>query len=209
MNSPVSQTPVGAWLDALAGDDPAPGGGAAAALCGALGAALVSMVSRFTIDRPKYAAVQEEMRDALAQCEGLRVRLLDLVDADAEAYHAVAAAYRLPKDGEREARQSAIQAALVQATEVPLQIAEAARAVIVLAELAARSGNRSVGTDAGGAALLGQAAMRAALLNVDVNLAALRDEARREQFAARRQAVVDGVDELVAATLAVVATRQG
>ncbi|HKD77853.1 MAG TPA: cyclodeaminase/cyclohydrolase family protein, partial [Ktedonobacterales bacterium] len=90
-----------------------------------------------------------------------------------------------------------------------LQIAESARAVIVLSVLAAQRGNRSVGTDAGGAALLGQAALRAAMLNVDVNLAALRDEAQRERFAARRQMVVDGVDELVAATLAAIIAQQG
>jgi formiminotetrahydrofolate cyclodeaminase len=206
MTAPSTNLTVAAWLDALASDAPAPGGGAAAALSGALAAALVSMVARFTIDRPKFAAVQNDITLALEQSEDVRARLLALVDVDATAYHAVAAAYRLPRD-DKAARVAAIQLALVQATEAPLQVAEAARCVVDLAHSVAAIGNPTVITDAGGAALLAQAALHAALLNVDVNLATLRDEGQRARFAARRQAVVVGVDDAVAAISALIAGR--
>lgn len=205
-----SSSSVGGWLDALASDAPAPGGGAAAALCGAIGAALVSMVARFTVGRPKYASVDGEARDLLDRAEGLRTELSELVNSDATAYARVAAAYRLPKssDEERETREIAIQSALVEATEVPLRIAEAARVVVDLAEAIAAIGNRTVLTDAGSAALIAEAALRAALLNVSVNIAALRDSTQRSRFGERLDAVRSTVAESVAVTLDLV-EKQG
>lgn len=195
------------WLDALASAAPAPGGGAAAALCGVLGAALVSMVARFTVGRPKYAAVEIQAQELLATSERLRSVLTALVAADADAYHAVAAAYKLAKatDAEKAARNVAIQAALVQATDIPLRIAEAAHEVIEVAAVIAGIGNRTVLTDAGAAALFGQAALQAALLNVTANLGNLTDPVQQTAFAARLDQVQQGSAAAVTETLARIA----
>ncbi len=198
--------PLDDWLDMLASAAPAPGGGAAAALAGALGAALVSMVAHFTIGRPKYVEVEEDAQTLLQTSEALRAELTALVAADAQAYQAVAEAYLLPKatETERMARAVAVQAALDTATEVPLRIAESARTTLALAARIAEIGNRTVLTDAGGAALLARAAQRAALLNVHANLAALRDAQRRAAFAERVAATELNAEDLLAATLALV-----
>lgn len=192
------------WLDAVASDAPEPGGGAVAALVGGLAAALVSMVGRFTVGRPKYAAVEDDAEAALAASEVLRAELSGLVAEDAAAFRAVAAAYRLPKatPAERAARVAAIQAALPGATEAPLRVMEAARAVLGLAATLAEIGNRAVRSDAGAAALLAAAALRAASLSVRENLAAMTDHDQRDALAARLAAALDDVDSLVTATVA-------
>ena len=209
MNSSTAETSITTWLDALASGSPTPGGGAAAALVGALGAALVSMVARFTIDRPKYAAVQDEVAGLLARGDAVRLTLLALVDADAQAYGAVAQAYRLPRgdDGERTTRDVAIQAALIDATEVPLQIGAAAFEVAQLARMISQIGNRSVLTDAGGAALLAEAALRTALLNVDINLTMLHDVLQVTQFRERADALTQGIHAIITETLEAIAVR--
>ncbi len=198
--------PLDDWLDRLASAAPAPGGGAAAALAGALGAALVSMVAHFTVVRPKYAAVEADAQTLLQTSEALRADLTALVAADAQAYQEVAEAYRRPKatESERMARAIAVQSALDTATDVPLRIAESARATLALAARIAEIGNRTVLTDAGGAALLARAAQRAALLNVHANLAALRDDQRRAAFAERAAATERNAEDLLAATLTLV-----
>jgi formiminotetrahydrofolate cyclodeaminase len=203
MMAAINDLTVQQWLDALANATPTPGGGAAAALGGALGAALVSMVAHFTIGRTRYTNVQEKIEHMLTTSTKLRTTLTELVQADAIAYDSVATAYRLPKsDGI--ARTNAIQTALITATEVPLQIAEAARQVLLLAQSIAQIGNRTLATDAGGAALLAQAAIRAALLNVTANCATLQDETRRDTFLARAQAASADIDDLTAKTLTTV-----
>lgn len=191
------------WIDDLASAAPTPGGGAAAAMCGALGAALVSMVARLTAGRPRYASVAETVQSTLSASELLRRELSDLAEADATAFGAVAAAYRLPKStGEQQVmRQAAIQAALLVATEVPLRIAEVALSVLTLARTMAEIGNRTVRSDAGAAALMSQAALRAALLNVDENLRNLADGTQRALFVDRVAAVTQDVDLLVRDTL--------
>ena len=201
------QQPMNTWLDALASDDPAPGGGAAAALAGALGAALISMVARFTVGRRAYAAVAADAEAVLATSEALRARLNDLVEADAEAFQGVATAYRLPKlsDDDRQTRQAAIQGALAGATEVPLQVAEVAGELLQLARRIAAIGNRTVLTDAGAAAMLARAAQRAALLNVAANVGQLPEGAERRAFQQRMDHVEYDAEALVAATLQLVA----
>jgi formiminotetrahydrofolate cyclodeaminase len=166
------------FLDALGSSAPTPGGGAASALVGALAAALAEMVAQLTIGRPKYAAVEERAQTVLRETQRLRSELLALVDEDAQAYGGVAAAYALPKgtDDERRARDEAIQATLQKAMQPPLQIMERGCDVLRLAEEIAEIGNSTVASDAGCAALLGEAAARAAGLNVMANAVLLRDE---------------------------------
>lgn len=199
------------FLEALGSSAPAPGGGAASALAGALAAALAEMVAQLTVDRPKYQSVDASMRALIARARAARADLLAAMDDDARAYGAVAAAYKLPKanDEERAARDAAIQDALRGAMRPPLRVMERACEVLELAEEAASAGNPSVASDAGCAALIGEAAVRAAALNVLANVALLRDEGEAQ----RARLEVARLEERAAAlrehTMAAVHTRLG
>ena len=168
---------VNQFLDALASKEPVPGGGSGAALAGALGAALVSMVANLTIGKKSYEVVEQDMKDLLAQTEAIRTELPKLLEADTQAYSQVMAAYRMPRstEEEKQARKAAMQERLKGAAEVPLQIAERCAQVVALALPAAEKGNKWAVSDAGVGALLCEAAMRSALLNVDINLASIQD----------------------------------
>lgn len=165
------------FLDALASDAPAPGGGAAAALAGALAAACAEMVGRFTVGRPRFAAVEERTRAAVERLAALRAELLAQMIADERAFAAVSAAYKLPKaaDDERAARQAAIHAALIAAMAPPLAVMHRCCDVLEVADVLAATGNPSVVSDAACAAILGEAAVRAAALNVRANTVLLGD----------------------------------
>ncbi|HEU0026071.1 MAG TPA: cyclodeaminase/cyclohydrolase family protein [Ktedonobacterales bacterium] len=175
----ASDQSIAAFVEALGSSAPAPGGGAASALAGALAAALAEMVARFTVGREKYRDVEERATAILSQAEGARATLLALAEDDARAYQDVSAAYRLPRasDEERAAREEAIQAALASAMQPPLRAVRAACATVGLAAEIAAIGNGTVISDAGCAALLGEAAARAAALNVLANATLLRDAA--------------------------------
>ncbi|MCS6843448.1 MAG: cyclodeaminase/cyclohydrolase family protein [Caldilineales bacterium] len=166
-------------LDALASGEPTPGGGSAAALAGAAAAALAAMVARLTAGRPRFAAVDAEMRATVEEAEDLRRRLTHLIAADAAAYDQVRAAYRLPKGSSEEqaARAAAVQEALKAASRTPLETAEACVAALELALRVAQRGNPAAATDACVAALLAHAGLQGAVLNVQVNLQDLQDAA--------------------------------
>jgi formiminotetrahydrofolate cyclodeaminase len=170
--------PVTQFLDELASSAATPGGGSGAAIMGALGAALVSMVCNLTIGKKNYAEVEGEMREVLAGAESLRARLADMVADDIAAFNGLMVAYGLPKqtDDEKAARRAAIQHALIAATEAPLACARACADVIKLSMRAAEVGSRNVISDAGVGALAAQAALRSAALNVDINVPSLQDQ---------------------------------
>jgi formiminotetrahydrofolate cyclodeaminase len=169
---------LASYLEKLASDAPEPGGGSVAALVGALGAALVSMVAHLTLGKPKYADVQEEMAELEKRAKGLREQLQDLVTLDAQAYGAVAAAMKLPQETEEQKaeRKQVLQSALNGAAAVPLKIALTAVEVARLSLPAAEKGNLYAVSDAGVAVLLADAAAQAAALNVKINLAWIEDE---------------------------------
>ncbi len=166
------------FLDALASNAPAPGGGGGAAMAGALGAALGSMVANLTIGKEKFAAQEEEVKALLAETEALRAELLTLVDADAEVFNSFMACYKLPKatNEEKAARAEAIRSAAKQAAGVPLAIARASAKVVALAERLAVVGNPGVVTDAACSGLLARAALRCAEYNVRINLGLTHDD---------------------------------
>ena len=168
------------FLEAVADGTGAPGGGSAAALAGALAGALATMVGRLTVGRRRYEGVWAEMEALVEQANGLRRALAARVVEDAEAYQAVADAFRRPKgsDTELQARQIAIQRALIHAAEVPLATAREAAAVMELVRAAARLGNANALSDAGTAAHLARAALEGAALNVRVNAEQVTDGAR-------------------------------
>jgi formiminotetrahydrofolate cyclodeaminase len=165
------------FLDTLASDSPAPGGGSAAAISGAMSAALVSMVCRLTIGKKKYAAVENEAKAILEQSEVLRTQLNRLVTEDTLAFEEVMAAYRLPKESdlEKETRNAAIQTALKQATQTPLATAKACAEVIALSDVIVRIGNANALSDAGVASLTALAGLKGAALNVLINLNSIQD----------------------------------
>ena len=168
---------IATFLDGLASAAPTPGGGGAAAISGAMGAALVSMVCNLTIGKKKYVEVEAELKDMLSQSEALRAQLTGMIAEDVAAFDAVMGAYGLPKatDEEKAARAEKIQAALKVATDVPLACCRACRAVIDLAEVVADKGNLNVISDAGVAVLSAHAGLRSAALNVYVNAKGLDD----------------------------------
>ena len=174
----LTDKPVSNFLDELASNAPAPGGGSVAALSGALGAALVSMVCNLTLNKKGYEEVQDDIRDLLAQSEALRKELSDLLEADVAAYTGYSKAAKMPRetDEEKTERSKSMLAALKVATDVPLSIAEAAVKVMDLCMPAAEKGNKWAVSDAGVAALMAEAALRSAALNVLINLGTLKDE---------------------------------
>jgi len=169
---------IGSYLDKLASSDPAPGGGSVAALVGALGAGLVTMVTNLTLGKEKFADVEDAVAEIKAGSEKLRRELEELVTLDAKAYGAVAAAMKLPRDSEaqKQERNRVLQGALIGAAEVPLRVAEAAAEVARLSLPAAEKGNPNAVSDAGVAVLLADAAAQSAALNVKINLAWIADE---------------------------------
>ena len=160
-----------AFLADLAGNSPAPGGGGAAALVGAAGAALGNMVGALTVGKKKYAAVEADILALNERSATLRQKLEHLVQADAEAFAPLAAAYRLPKEtpAQQAAKAAALEAALDGACTVPLAILEACGEGIALAAEYAEKGSVLAVSDAGCAALFCKAAMEAAGLNVSIN----------------------------------------
>ena len=136
----IKDTAIEPFLDQLASSAATPGGGSAAAIIGAMGAALVSMVCHLTIGKKKYAEVEDEMQDVLAKTEALRKKLTGMIQDDVKAFDAVMGAYGMPKetDAEKAARSAAIQDALKLATEVPLRCCHAAREVS-LADIVSRA----------------------------------------------------------------------
>jgi len=178
------------WMDGVASASPSPGGGTVSAVAGAAAAALAAMVGRLTVGRKKYAEVEAEFRALVDRAEGLRVRLMRLGDEDSAAYDKVSAAYGMPKAQEAE-RTAAIQAALLEATRVPLETLRAARDVAALAARAAEAGNRNAASDAGVAALLADAAARGAAYNVLINVAAMPDRRAGEPLAGEASRLVE------------------
>jgi len=194
------------FLDELASSNSTPGGGSAAAVMGAMGAALVSMVCNLTIGKKNYGHVEAEMRDLLGQSENLRARLIRMINDDVHAFDQVMAAYGLPKntDEEKTRRTAAIQDALKRATQVPLHCAKTCFEVMQLSKRAADQGNVNVVSDAGVAVLAACAGLRSAALNVYVNTAAIKDEtfnlqkrAELDEVLAHADSFTNSVYELV------------
>ncbi len=165
------------FLGALASDAPTPGGGTAAAVTGAMGASLAEMVAQLTLSKERYAASHEAVRPIAEAGQLARVEFLSLAREDAEAYDGVVAARRMPKDTETEkaSRLQQIAVASRNATEVPMRTAQAAiRLLAALPELAEK-GNPNAVSDVGAAALLLDACVEGALLNVGINLSGIED----------------------------------
>jgi len=173
----LSELPVKEFLLVTAGDDPVPGGGSISALCGALSAALGQMVTNLTIGKKKYADVEESMKEMAAVFNAHLAEFTIAIDADSDAYEAVFAAYKLPKETEEEKalRGQKIQEATKIAAEVPLHVAQSACKLMDVIGIVAKAGNQNAVTDACVAMMCARTAVLGALLNVRINLSSLRD----------------------------------
>jgi methenyltetrahydrofolate cyclohydrolase len=189
----ITQRPLATFLDDLASGAPTPGGGSAAAVIGAMGAALISMVCNVTLGKKGQEALAPAMQSALDESERLRARLTSMVADDVAAFDGLMAAYRLPKGSEQEKshRAEVIQTTLRAATETPLACARACAEVVALSRRAAEQGFSGVVSDAGVGVLAANCALRSAALNVYINAPSLKDR----EFA---QAAVAEIEQLLA-----------
>jgi formiminotetrahydrofolate cyclodeaminase len=199
------------FLDDLASERPAPGGGGAAAVCGAIGAALVSMVANLTIGKKNYEAVWEDLAAVNAKAEALRAELTGAVEEDVVAFNSVMGAYGLPRaTGEEKVnRAAAIQAALKDATLAPLRAVKACFEVIRLSAAVAEKGNLNVISDAGVAVLCANAGLRSAALNVFINAKAIKDRDFAEKQIAEVNALITQAAETTESVYRTVRTKIG
>jgi len=194
------ESTVRPFLDAVAAATPAPGGGSVAALSGALAAALGQMMSRVTLPKKRFEHVRERLHALLAQLEELRHTLSRAIREDAESFHRVIAASRLPHetDDQRRLREQEIQEALKAAVRVPARTAEAAHAVLrALVELA-EIGAPTALSDVAVGAQLALAAIKGAYYTILVNLAAITDQAFTTEHHDRALALVEEAENWAA-----------
>lgn len=171
---------IAEFCDALASASPTPGGGGAAALTGALAAALGGMVGSLTEGKPKYAEVEADIRELDINARRLRLELLELIELDARAFLALKEAYSLPKGAPDRAEM--VEKALKSACEPPLRIMRLCCELTALCEGYAKKGSRLAVSDAGCAAALCAAALESAALNVFVNTKSMADRTAAEKI---------------------------
>lgn len=181
------------FVEMLASEAPAPGGGSASALFGALGTALVSMVANLTTGKEKYADHEELMQEVLKETNALIRSFNDLIEKDTEVYNAVGAVLSMPKstDEEKALRKEAMQNALKDATIVPYQMMEEAAKTLVVLKKALGNSNPNAVSDLGVGALGLKAAMQGAWLNVKINLGSIKDEAFVAEYAAKGEKLLE------------------
>ena len=190
---------IGTWLRELGSGSPTPGGGAAAGVAAATGAALIAMVGHLTVGKEGFEDLDERMRSLVETAEAEREAFLALADEDAQAFESVMASFRLPKgtDEEKAARTMRIQEAYEGAAAVPLDLAERSVGLMELAEDATAMGNPHAASDGLSAGLLLYAGALAAMANVRINAAGLKDEAKGQGLVDRCDALRARADVLL------------
>lgn len=171
----------------LASDSPAPGGGSVAAAAGGMAAGLVAMVCKLSIGKAGLEERAPELQDALAGAEELRGELMIAVDRDTDAYLGVVDAFRMPRetDEQKAARAAQIQVAIRTAADVPLATAESCLRVLQLADTVAAGFNAAAASDLGVALNMAAAGVAGGVLNVEINVPSLKDQAAREALLGR------------------------
>lgn len=180
------------FVDLLASDAPAPGGGSAAALEGALGAALTAMVCGLTVGKKKYAEFEELAQSAQTKALDLKTRFVDVMDRDTEAFNVVSAAFGMPKatDEEKAARSAAIQKGLEGCTKTPFEMMELAVETLELTASILGKSNDSAASDLGVSALSLRAAIQGAWLNVLINIGSLKNKELAEDYRVKGEALL-------------------
>jgi methenyltetrahydrofolate cyclohydrolase len=192
----VKDNAIELFLDDLASRKPTPSGGSAAAVMGAMGAALVSMVCNLTIGKMQYREYEQDLKSVLTKAEALRRDLTKMIEEDVHSFDEVMRAYGMPRltKDETRTRAEAIQTALKMATLVPMRCCRACREVITIGSVVAEKGNRNVVSDAGVAALAAYAALRSAALNVFTNARAITDRIFAEEQLAELEQLLSLAD---------------
>ncbi|MBW6513841.1 MAG: glutamate formimidoyltransferase [Candidatus Syntrophosphaera sp.] len=197
------------FADLLSTDSPAPGGGSVAALCAALSGALSAMVSNLTIDKKGYEQVQDKVRELAPLGQDIKLKALQYIDADTDAFNAMMEALRLPKKTNAEAalRGEMVEKTTQQAIMVPFRTLELAWEALQLAEQVAAVGNANALSDAGVASLTALSAAKAANYNILINLAGVSTKSFIEDIKARSAALIAQCEEIAARIEASVSTR--
>ena len=174
----LASMPLYKFLDELASSSPAPGGGSVAALSGALGSALSSMVCNLTIGKEKYVENEDEIKGILKKNEKIRKKLTNLIDEDTKAFNDVIKAFKMPKktDNDKKKRSIAIQKGYKKAAQVPLKTSKTCFEIFDLVKIVAEKGNVNSITDAAVSALMIQSGVKSANLNVKINLGSIKDD---------------------------------
>jgi len=185
------------YLDELASVQPTPGGGSAAALSGAMGAALASMVARLTLGKANYADVQPEIEELLQGTEKLRARFVQLMQEDIGAYGKLSASFKLPRNApdEVDARNKIVQKQLLEAALVPLETTECAFQLALRCYRIAEIGNINVLSDIAAGAMLASSAGAGAAWVVRTNLRAMKDRELVNRLSNRLNTALDGLTE--------------
>jgi formiminotetrahydrofolate cyclodeaminase len=179
------------FIDVLASRAPIPGGGGASAFVASIGVALGSMVGNLTTGKKKYAHVEEDIQELLKKSQALIDRTNELVQKDAEAFEPLSKAYGLPTETEQQCidKEEILQKALIQATMVPLEIAECSLEGIKLLEQYAKKGSNLVISDAGVGVMFCKSALQGARLSVLINLKLMKDEKLKVELQNRMTAI--------------------
>ncbi len=192
-DGPLVNLKVSDFVDEVSRDTPAPGGGSIAALAGAIGSALASMVVNLSVGKGEYDAQYDDLCGLAERAQAVKDELIRAIDADTEAFNEVIAALRMAKDTaeQDELRSVAIQAGYKSAAEVPLRTAQLCREVLDLCQEAADIGNQAVMSDAGVGALMALAGVQGAIHNVRINLPHTKDGAFIEAMEAKLGSLLD------------------
>ena len=194
----LTELKITEFVDLLASNEPAPGGGSAAALTASLGVALTSMVGNLTVGKQKYAEYEVLMTEVLAEATELKAQLVESVDKDTAAFNGVAAVFAMPKEtaADKDARSAAMQKALINATLVPFAVMELCLKALLLTEKAVGKSNINAASDLGVAALNLNAGIKGAWLNVLINLSGIKDESFVAEYKTKGQELLAKADKV-------------
>ena len=196
----LTELKINEFVDLVALNSPAPGGGSVAALAAANGVALLGMVARLTVGKKKYAAHEELMNEILEDADGLKQKLVALIDTDTEAFNKVSAVFSMPKetDEEKASRRKAMQEALKTAAEVPFEVMENCLEALKITYNAVGKSNTNAASDLGVAALGLGAGVKGAWLNVKINLMGIKDEVYVKEITEKGENLLASADNLAA-----------
>ncbi|MFX4260965.1 cyclodeaminase/cyclohydrolase family protein [Pelotomaculum propionicicum] len=188
---------------------PTPGGGSISAIAAVLGLSMAAMVCNLTIGKEKYKDVEPEVKNFLDAAEKLIDRLVELTEDDIKVFNRLMSAYRMPRasEEEKEAREAAVQKALKDATEVPMEIARVCLQALQASCRLSEIGNKAAVSDAGVAAVMAEAALNGALLNVDINTPTIKDREYIDRILAEKEKMLAEAGELRGQALAAVRQR--
>ncbi len=191
------------FINELASNSPAPGGGTAAALGGAMGISLLEMVANLTIGKKGFESVKEEMQGRVKVFEGKRGDLLKLMDTDTEVFNEFMAALKMPKNTEEEkaVRRQKMQETLKKAAEVPMKVAREILSTLKEGKFMAENGNPNAISDVGVGVLFAEAAIRSAIYNVFINLSSIKDEGFVNSYKKEAETILKEAKEISSSIL--------